>query len=78
MTSKKVKTDEEIALTKKAFMMYGYGGSIEMETFPGTWISIREPLPMLKPGATEENLDYTAMGNFRPRLHDGNIVRRVH
>ena len=74
-TMKVAKTEEQIQLTKEAFMVYSYGGQVECEISPNVWTVISQPLDFVradKDASVMDNLDDLDISNmthnFRPKF----------
>ena len=63
-------TEEQRQLTKEAFMVFSYGGEIEVETSPNVWVTVSQPLDFVRADKGDplsidlENLTH----NFRPKF----------
>jgi len=68
-------TEEQRQLTKEAFMVFSYGGAVEVETSPNVWVSVSQPLDFVradKDRSVADNLDDFDFSdlthNFRPKF----------
>lgn len=69
-TMKVAKTEEQVQLTKEAFMVYSYGGEIEVETSPNVWVTVSQPLDFERADKGDPiSLDISKLThNFRPKF----------